>query len=326
MISLRPLILLVGSLSCLISPALAGLWDTDKAPLSQASEDAFRLVSTVPPREGLPSSVASDLFGVSIGMKFNDAREALLKRVPGKPPQKTCNPFGGCDAPVLKDAFNLSIYTNYETAATKLYIQDPCPKSGCPTNLRLTTDIAGMEYRSGIRAHGAMPDGSSESFRLLFSTPASGHQLLHLQYIVSYQNDKQPRFEDWIARLREKFGASPILLGPPNLNQSTLVYADGWLRDASSLQKGAINASCGGAFPEGFDPLETKLKSVAGAQCRLVIKMVLFMGASPNHVGKAVIEIWDPRRTALNLAADIQGLYALRATVERKLDTAAPKL
>jgi hypothetical protein len=107
-------------------------------------------MSAIPPREGLPTSAASDLFGVSIGMKFNDAREALLKRLPGKPPQKVCNSFGGCDVPVLKDAFNLPIYTNYETAATKLYVQDPCPKSGCPTNLRLTSDIAGMEYRSGI--------------------------------------------------------------------------------------------------------------------------------------------------------------------------------
>jgi hypothetical protein len=54
--------------------------------------------------------------------------------------------------------------------------------------------------------------------------------------------------------------------------------------------------------------------------------MVLSMGASPNHVGRAVIEIWDPHRTALNLAADIQGLYASRETVERKLDISAPKL
>src|SRR5258708_36632690 len=109
------------------------------------------------------------------------------------------------------EEFKQAIYSNYETTQTKLYIQDPCPKTGCPTNLRLTSSIAGMNYRSGIRASQSLTDGSSENFRLLFSSPGSGHQLVDLLYTINYPADHQPRFEDCVFQLRGTFEAQPII-------------------------------------------------------------------------------------------------------------------
>jgi len=314
--------------ACLLaSPASAGLWDAWNPPLKPASEEAFKPIAAIPPHDGLPESVPADLFGIMIGLKFDEAREALLKHVPGKALAKICNPVTHtCEAPIGVDEFNQPIYSNYETTQTKLYIQDPCPKTGCPTNLRLTSSIAGMNYRSAIRASQSLPDGSSENFRLLFSSPGSGHQLVDLLYTINYPADHQPRFEDWLSQIREKFQAEPIILNPPQLSQAALVYANGWLTDTSSMVNGGRNSACGVPFPDSSIPLESKLKTIEGAQCRLVVKVVLTTGASPRHVGQALVEIWDPYRAAANLVSDIKSLYSSRDAVERKLDIAAPKL
>ncbi|SDO20703.1 hypothetical protein [Afipia sp. GAS231] len=321
-----PLVVSVALLFCSGSAWAAGLWDHLRPKVDASTEKAFKPISSIPAHDGVPASIPSDLFGITIGQSFDEARQALLRYLPGKVPGKTCDAFNNCETPELADEFGQALYTNYKTGITKLYIQDPCPQSGCPSGLRLTTDIAGLTYRSSLSASQAAPDGAEENFRLVFSSPGSGHQLVYMQYFVSYRPEKQPRFEDWISRVREKFGADPIILNPPAVSESVLVYSGGWLPDTSTLVKGGKNAHCAVSFPDNTNALEEKLKGIQSAPCRLVVRMSLQTGASPRHVSRAVLELWDPYRAATNLTNDIASLQDSRSDMERKIDVRAPQL
>ena len=223
-----------------------------------------------------------------------------------------------CRAEPQKDEFGDLKFRNLRETSTKLFI----PSSGA----RGIDEIAGMRYRSALSTLQNSQSGGAESFFLTFSSPASGHQLVDLQYSINYLAEKQPRIDDWLVQIKNKFGGTPLPMSTIYYSGAVLVYSGDWLKDISTLQNGGVNAHCAVPPSAAANSLEEKLKYVSGAKCRLVVLVSLRPGASPHHVGSAFVEIWDPYRYASNLSTDLKALHQSREKIEKQLDMAAPKL
>lgn len=281
---------------------LAGLFG---ASTCAEEEIVWKQVLNVPKGANLAPGMTWDVLGISPGESYAVVRprlDALLaESLPqAAPKDKTTAALLGQD-------------TSGPLEETKLSIYLPVPGG---KDIKATY-VDRVELKRELKGSGAKP--IYDKLTLVFSTPASGHQVLSIvRGIDYYEHSDQVRINEMIKSVVTKYGMAADVIKHETSTQVKLVYDDGKVfKPRHEIQE------CAPWMPMDINDIDGINPT---GRCDVVVEITFRHGISDDHASSIAFHIDDYARGRENKTADRRFIDAYLEDVRARTAGQAPKL
>lgn len=281
---------------------LAGLFSTSAAA---DEEVVWKQVLNVPKGANLAPGTTWDVLGISPGDSYADVRprlDALLAESMPKaaPKDKATATMLGQDTSGPLEENKVSIYL-------------PVPGG---KNIKATY-VQRVELKRELKGSGARP--IYDKLTLMFSTPASGNQVLSIVRGIDYvEHTDQVRIGEMIKTVVTKYGKAASVTRYENSTDVKLNFDNGKVFIPANILE-----ECHSWMPMDINKIDDINPT---GRCDVVLKITFGHGISDDHASSISFHIDDYARGKENTTADRQYFDAYLDNVRSRTAGQAPKL
>lgn len=281
---------------------LAGLFSTSAAA---DEEIVWKQVLNVPKGANLAPGTTWDVLGISPGDSYAEVRprlDALLaESLPqAAPKDKTTAALLGQDTSGPLEEVKVSIYL-------------PVPGG---KDIKATY-VDRVELKRELKGSGARP--IYDKLTLVFSTPASGNQVLSIvRGINYYEHTDQVRISEMIKTVVTKYGMAATVTKHEKSTDVKLIFDNGKVFNPANVIE-----ECASWMPMDINEID---RINPTGRCDVVLNITFGHGISDDHASSISFHIDDYARGKENKTADRQYFDAYLDDVRSRTAGQAPKL
>lgn len=161
----------------------------------------------------------------------------------------------------------------------------------------------------------------SEQITVFFSSPASGHQVVAIERLITYVEPRdQPRLSELLPQLAQKYGGQPqMVMSGSGTAQYRFQYNDGRL----FVPRNASIISCALQHHANAQTLNRINET---GDCDVILQVQTNYGISPDHIESLSFKLSDNDRVKANFGADYKFLEPQLQQMLEKTRGSSPKL